>query len=272
MKINDKYILEEFVKTSDRKFIYAAYPIYKKLYYGNSEFQEIVIAETPFGKTLFLDDALQLTEYDEEIYHKALVLPGIKKSYRDILILGGGDGGAAREVKKFNPNARVKIVDIDRMVTEVIKKYMPEVPQGVFEMDGVELINDDAFHYVEVDNSKYDYIISDLTDIREEWERGSQVNRLYTSEFLNTLKSRLREDGKIVYHIDLYPNFKHMINKFLAEACKVFKYITVYGVYIPSFCGIWTYALLSNRPFRIKHIKTPYQDKLYIITERSYRI
>ncbi len=261
-------IMEKFIKGPFGES-YVATPINKVIYRKKSKYQEILIAETPFGKSLFLDNILQLTEYDEKTFHKALVLPGLKKTFRKILILGGGDGGTAREIRNALPRAEITVVDIDREVTEAVVKFLPSVPDKIFEDPRTTLINADAFKYVEDTNEKYDYIIGDLTDLREEGMEGSQVNRLYTPSFLNQLRNIMSEDGRIVYHLEIYPVSHDIIRKFIRNVKQVFIHYKMYVTYIPSFGGFWSYMIMSKKPFRIKRKIEGliYPEKIMIVND-----
>lgn len=249
--MNEVYIKERFVR-GPYGFNYVYTPVLEEIYREKSVYQDIWIVKTPFGRTLVLDGIIQLTEFDEKIYHEALVKPAYKKRYRNILILGGGDGGAAREVTRLGSNIKVTVVDIDPKVTEAILKYIPEVPDNVFEKNDVNLINADAWEFVENQKEKYDYILVDLTDVREE---DYQVNRFYKSRFLKKLKEISYEDTRILYFLGLYPVDKDIIMRFLNENKNLFKYYRIYGTYIPSFGGIWTYIALSDKPIRLNRVK-----------------
>lgn len=266
MKKPVKYVYERFIETNLGE-TYIATPIYDVIFEGSSKYQEILIGITPFGKTLFLDNILQLSEYDQEIYHKAVSLPAYDKSFRDVLILGGGDGGVAREIKSYNPESRIWIIDIDSMVTEVMNKYFPEVPRNIFQESNVKLLNVDAYEFVKTTQLKFDYVVNDLTDIREPDEKGSQVNIFYQADFLKILKNILKSNGRIVYHLELYPYSYEEIMKFLKAAREVFKFIKTYCVYISSFGGLWTFAVLSDRNFILKETLQTLQSKTLVLTD-----
>ncbi len=244
-------------------YIEIRYPLRKVLYRGRSEYQEIVIAESDLGKMLILDGVLQFTTYDEEIYHETLTLTTFKEGFRRVLILGGGDGGAAKALKNKYPMISIDIVDIDPEVTYKVLKYIPEVPGKVFEMEGVKLINMDAHQYVRRCKVKYDYIIGDLTDIRFEGEAGSQVNRLYTSEYISELKEILTNHGVITYHIGGYNIDKKFILDVYNIFKEVFKYVKVYAVYIPSFIDLWTFISGSDGEFMLRSLR----HKIYDFTD-----
>ncbi len=227
------------------------YPLYKILYRGRSKYQKIEVVESIFGKMLILDGVIQLTTYDEEIYHKGLVCPTYRKKYKKILILGGGDGGAANQLVNLNPEIQVDVVDIDPMVTEVMNRYIPEVIRNVFELDNVRLINQDAFKYVKEYDGKYDMILGDLTDIRYEDEEGSEVNALYSTDYLNDLKRVLNPEGVVTYHVGgLNMDRDHIITVYKTFR-EVFKHVRVYGIHIPSFLDTWCYITGSDKPIKI---------------------
>ncbi len=236
------------------------YPITKILYRGRSKYQKIEVVESIFGKMLILDGVIQLTTYDEEIYHKGLVTPTYQKRYRKILILGGGDGGAAKQLINLNPSLEIDVVDIDPMVTKIVSEYIPEVINNIFDHENVRLINQDAFEYVKKYNGIYDMIIGDLTDIRYEEEEGSEVNALYSTEYLKDLKRILNREGVITYHVGgLNMDREHILTVYKTFE-KVFNHVKVYGVHIPSFLDTWCYITGSDRPVKISRRYVPVSD------------
>ena len=78
------------------------------------------------------------------------------------------------------------------------------------------------------------------------------MNRLYTEDFLETLRRKLNHSGRIVYHLELYPCSNYLIERFLNIAKKIFRYISTYYIYIPSFGGLWTFTSLSDKPIKLK--------------------
>jgi len=131
------------------------------IYKTKSKFQEIVVGESVnFNRVLFLDGVVQFSESDEFIYHESLVQPVVhlSKNPKKILILGGGDGLAAREFFKHNDVEKVVIVDIDSYVSETSKKYFSKITEGTFEDSRLELRSEDAFKYVENTKEKFQSI------------------------------------------------------------------------------------------------------------------
>ena len=101
----------------------------KQLYSKQSDYQRIDIFETPeFGRVLTLDGNVMLTERDEFIYDEMIVhVPmAVHKQAKDILVIGAGDGGVVRELTRYHQIEHIDLVEIDELVVEVCKKYLPQ--------------------------------------------------------------------------------------------------------------------------------------------------
>ena len=179
----------------------------KTIYHTSiSEFQEVQVIESYFGKTLVTDGKTQSTEHDEFVYHESLVHPPLFWSAllsgktnadgtrspggapKSVFIGGGGELATAREVLKHNSIERVVMVDIDPKVVEVCKKYMPEWGgEAVTNHPKMELIVGDAHQYLMETQEKFDVIIMDISD---PIEAGPGI-ALYTQE----LYQRASEDS-----------------------------------------------------------------------------
>lgn len=139
--------------------------VIKKLAETNSTFQNIIIVDLKkFGKSLVIDGLVQTSEFDHERYDKALLAP-LKKTDKNIIILGGGDGYVAEMALKINPKLKINIIDLDAEVVFLAKKYLN---QKVFSHPNVTLNIGDALNYLKIYASNYeekiDGIVSDLTD------------------------------------------------------------------------------------------------------------
>ncbi len=131
-------------------------------------FQNLMILETDrFGRVLVLDGIVQLTEEDEGIYHEWLghwPLYALPHRGREVLIIGGGDGGVAREVLKHPYLSGVTMVEIDQEVVELCRRYLPSVSAGIFDDPRFKLIIGDGAEFVRSAQRAYDVIIIDSTD------------------------------------------------------------------------------------------------------------
>ncbi len=215
------------------------------IYHGRSEFQEIQIVEyEELGKALVLDGKTQSSISDEFVYHEALVHPPmiLHGSPRKVLVLGGGEGATIREVLRFKTVERVVMVDIDPVVIEVAKKYLPEWHQGSFDDERVELIIGDGLKYVKEEAEKFDVIIADLADPIE----AGPAYKLYVKEFYEAVRERLNPGGVFVTQATSPTQMLYTHAVIYNTVKSVFKYATYYHVYVKSFDGVWGFVMASD--------------------------
>ena len=221
------------------------FAIKKHIFHGKSEFQEIQVVEyEELGKALILDGKTQSALYDEYVYHEALVHPAmlLHGEPRKVLILGGGEGATAREVLRFRSVERVVMVDIDPVVIEVAKKYLPEWHQGAFDDPRLELIIGDGYKYVVEGGEKFDVIIADLADPLE----AGPAYKLYVKEFYDKVKERLNPGGVFVSQITSPTLMPYTFGVIYNTISSVFRYATYYTVFVKSFDSMWGFALASD--------------------------
>jgi len=153
-----------------------------------------VFRNPTFGRILTLDGVVQLTEADEFIYHEMLTHVPILAhgAARHVLIVGGGDGGMAREVLKHRGVERVTMVEIDAGVVEFSKEYLPTISAGAFDDPRLDLVIDDGAQFVRSTQDRHDVIIVDSTDPVGPGEV------LFTDTFYGRAKRCLAEGGILV--------------------------------------------------------------------------
>lgn len=159
-----------------------------------SPFQDLLIFENPgFGRVLVLDGVVQTTERDEFIYHEMLThVPLVAHGdAKRVLIIGGGDGGVLREVMR-HPVESAVMVEIDGVVVERCREFMPSLSDGAFEDPRAELLIDDGIKYVEAASGPFDVIIVDSTDPIGPGEV------LFTDEFYGHCSRLLGSSGILV--------------------------------------------------------------------------
>ena len=140
-----------------------------------SEFQRIDVFDScAFGRVLVLDGYLMLTEKDEFIYHEMMThIPmAVNPEISDVLVIGAGDGGVIRELAKYDSVKRIDMVEIDEMVVDVCRKYLP---QTACRLDDprVNIYFEDGLKFVRRKNNEYDLVIVDSTD---PFGRGGSVH------------------------------------------------------------------------------------------------
>ena len=138
----------------------------RQLYSGHSDFQRIDVFESPeFGRFLTLDGYMMLTEKDEFIYHEMIThIPmAVHPHVRKVLVIGAGDGGVVRELVQYPEIEKIDLVEIDEMVVEVCKKYLPQTACRL-EDERVEIHYEDGLKFIRRCKDEYDLIIVDSTD------------------------------------------------------------------------------------------------------------
>lgn len=138
----------------------------KQLCSRESEFQRIDVFDSPeFGRFLVLDGYMMLTEKDEFIYHEMIthVPMAVHPHVRDVLVIGGGDGGACRELIRYGEIEHIDLVDIDEEVTKVCRKYLPFTACGLDD-PRVHVHFEDGLKFIRTKSDAYDLIIVDSTD------------------------------------------------------------------------------------------------------------
>ncbi|MDY2738072.1 polyamine aminopropyltransferase [Intestinibacter sp.] len=169
----------------------------KVIYSKQTEYQRIVMTKYKDDVRLFLDGNIQFGSRDEYRYHEALVhIPiSLAKNKENILILGGGDGLAAREVLKYDEVKNITLVDLDKDMVELCKtnNHIVALNEGSLSNKKLHVINNDAFKYLENSSKLYDVIIVDLPDPNNE-----TLNKLYTNLFYRLCYRNLNEDGAMV--------------------------------------------------------------------------
>ena len=132
-----------------------------------SEFQEVAIATVAeYGKGLFLDSVVEFLELDEFIYHESFALPPLlfHPSPKRVLIEGGGDGLALREVLRDPRVEEVVMVELDRLVIDACKEHLTELHRGSFDDPRANILVQDVFPYLEAGPRPFDIILVDLLD------------------------------------------------------------------------------------------------------------
>ena len=216
-------------------------------------YQQLVITKNKEDIRLYIDGNVQFSTIDEYRYHEPLIhIPmNLVKQKENILILGGGDGLAARELLKYQEVKHITVVDLDKEMTDLAIKnrILAELSEHSFENSKVKIINEDAFKYLENEKEYFDVIIIDLPD-----PNNQSLARLYSKEFYKVVKQKLAKNGIIVTQSTspfFSPEAYWCIEKSLQAAG--FKYTKPYHTYVPSF-GDWGFMLASNNPINEKNI------------------
>ena len=223
----------------------------RQLYSGKSEFQRIdVFHSKEFGRFLTLDGCMMLTEKDEFIYHEMMVhVPMcVHPQAKRVLVIGGGDGGTVRELLRYAQVEHIDLVEIDELVVEVCKKYLPQTA-GCLSDERVHPHYEDGLKYIRHHELEYDIIFVDSTD---PFGPGED---LFTKEFYGNCFRALAADGIMVnqHESPFYPMDAKAMQRAHERIVKSFPISKVYQAHIPTYpSGHWLFGFASKRLHPVK--------------------
>jgi len=235
---------EIFEQQVGQKFLIKDY-----LYSAKSDFQKIDIFDTySHGKLLAHDGMVMITERDEFIYHDMIVHPALftHPCPKNVLVIGGGDGGTVREVLRHPQVEQCTMVEIDGMVVEACKKYFPQTSSRLDDPK-VTLLFEDGVSYVKNTSEKFDVIIVDSSD------PIGPAAPLFNSEFYCDVEKCLAEDGIVVSQAESPYYHMPMQKKLLEIITPVFPKVHLLNYSNLSYPGgFWTFSFASKTycPYR----------------------
>lgn len=213
------------------------------LYHHQSEYQMVDVIDTlEFGRILILDGLVMLTERDEAAYHEMIVhLSAFTHPHpRRALVVGGGDGGSVRELLKHSSIESVDLVEIDREVVEVSRKYLPGLSSG-FDDPRVNLFFEDGIGFVEGVKSRYDLAVVDSID-----PVGSAVG-LFEKPFYQSVFEALTDEGIMTAQAESPLYDRHISRGMLAKLKTIFPVALPYLSVIPTYpSALWTFIIASK--------------------------
>lgn len=225
-----------------------------------TSYQKIILTKQQGDTRLYLDGQLQFSASDEHRYHEILVHPPMAAAARHdrVLVLGGGDGLAVRELLKYEDLGNVDLVDLDPKMTEIARTQhlLTELNEGSLDHPKVKVVNEDAFRFLENADGFYDVIIIDLPDPNNE-----SLNKLYTQEFYSLARNHLHPDGAMMVQATspvFAPQVYWTIDKTIQATGLQTQNL---HADIPSFGG-WGYVLASRGEVNM--------DRLAIIEDTEY--
>ena len=227
-------------------------------------YQKIVITQQNGRVQCYINGAIQFDTIDEFRYHESLVHPAMMqaKTHNRVLIIGGGDGMALREVLKYKDAKKVTLVDLDSQMTTLFtsNKRLSQLNSHSFSSKIVNVVNSDAWKYIENSKELYDVIIVDLPD-----PNNISLSRLYTKSFYRLLSSHLSRSGAMVTQATS-PLFTRKSFWSIAKTLKEGSELNTkaYHTYVPSF-GEWGFVMASKFP--INFAKFTPKDNLKYLTK-----
>ena len=254
----------KFIEKDPYAPIQYSYEVSKILYESKSKFQNILVFENPFfGKILVLDDVVQITEKDEFFYHEMLahVVMNAHPEPKNVMVIGGGDGGTVREVIKHKTVEKVYFIEIDEEVIQVSKKFFPDVASGMDD-SRVEIKCMDGADFVKGRNSDIDIVIVDSTDI------VGFAKSLFTDTFFSSIKNCLTENGLFVTLSESLHFHKDIVIGVQETMKSVFPTVDLYTAPIATYGGNWwTFSVGSMKPDPREILRTETIDTKYYCSD-----
>ena len=218
----------------------------RQLYSRKSDYQKIDVLETPeFGKVLVLDGNIMLTERDEFIYDEMIthVPMAVHPCITRVLVIGVGDGGVVRELTRYDQIERIDLVEMDEMVAEACRQYLPENACRLDD-DRVHIYYENALKFIRRCENKYDLIIVDSND------PFGPSEGLFTREFYGNCYKALKADGIMVNQqgSPFYAEDAMAMQRSHKRIVNTFPISRVYQAHIPTYAaGYWLFGFASKK-------------------------
>jgi spermidine synthase len=239
------------------------------IYVDEGPHHKLEILETEsYGRGLFLDGRIQHLEQDEYIYSESIVHPVTTMQNGEnmkVLVVGGGPGGAIRELLKYDTVETITQVEIDKSIVDLSKKYFPHISAGYHDNERVNIVITDIKGYAAVCKEKYDLIIYDVSEPLD----GSPAESLFSTELLSKIKGLLTQSGAFVtWGGSVGPCSSHLTHQIYNAINQLYQYCEGYLCHTQSYGTAWLtvvgsmtdLAPLSQHPDEIddylnKHVK-----------------
>jgi len=224
------------------------------LFTGKSEFQTVDVLDTyEYGKLMTIDGLVMVTEKDEFVYHDMIVhtAMAVNTNIKTALIIGGGDGGTARELMRYENIEHVDMVEIDKLVCDAAREFFPTISS---ELDNpkLSLYYEDGVAFMKNKENIYDLIIIDSTDPVGPGEG------LFTTEFYSNCFKALTKDGILINQNEspVYDQFAKEAVRANQKLKKIFPIVKVYQAQIPTYpSGYWLFGFASKTLDPVKDLK-----------------
>lgn len=259
--------MRKFVSEHQSPYLDLTTEVSDILYRGHSQFQDIIVADSKeFGRMLVLDGVFQTSIKDEFMYHESIVhIPlFLHPNPKKVLIIGGGDGGAAREAVRHPEVESVTMVDIDGQVIELSKKYFPEISKAILEKDPKLTVKvGDGIAFMREAENYYDVIIVDCSDPVGPGEG------LFSYDFYKDTFKALKEDGLFVQQTESPFMHRKLVKDIFDCVSDIFPITRLYTAFIPLYpsgmhcftMGSKKYDPLAWEPNRKRIFPTKYYNE-----------
>ncbi len=238
----------------------------KSIFTKESKFQRIDIFDSnEFGRVLVLDGCLMVTQKDEYIYHEMVTHTAlsVNPNIKNVLVIGGGDGGTVRELCRYSTIDRIDLVEIDEDVVTACKEYLPFTTCTLND-SRVNIHFEDGLPFVRKKSNEYDLIIVDSTDPFGPGES------LFTKEFYGNCFNALTEDGILInqHESTFYKSYREEMQRTHSKIKSIFPLAKIYQAHIPTYpSGHWLFGFSSKKLHPLNDLNEDNWNKLNIKTK-----
>lgn len=236
--------MENWITETFRDYYKMSYRFHKKLFSQQSKFQKVEIYETTnHGRMLLNDDLVMVSERDEFVYHEMIahVPLFVHPNPRRVLVIGGGDGGTLREVIRHPTVEKCTMVEIDEIVVNACKEFIP-VTSSKLNDPKAELLIEDGVKFVKETKEKFDVVIIDSTD------PIGPAAPLFGPEFYQNVNNILNDDGIVVSQAES-PYYETEAQTALIKVIsQIFPKVNVYNFSNLTYPGgLWSFSFGSKK-------------------------
>lgn len=220
------------------------YKVKETLVRKKTEYQDLAIVDTEaFGRMLILDGIVQTTIKDEFVYHEMIThIPLFTHPYpKKVLVVGGGDGGVIREILKHDSVEKAILCEIDEVVIDECKKYLPEISCALDD-PRCEIFIGDGLKYVKEHKNEFDVIIVDSTD------PFSIAEGLFGGNFYMNIMESLTEDGIFIAQTETPIFLPDTVKRVYNDVKNIFPITKLFMASIPTYPGgYWSFTIGSKK-------------------------
>jgi spermidine synthase len=253
--------VNEWIEESYKEGLSFRLALRQRLFADRSPFQKVEVFESSHhGKVLLNDGCFMLSERDERIYHEMMahVPLNVHPTPKRVLIIGGGDGGTAREVLKHPGVESCTLVEIDKMVVEACRKHIPQTA-AVFEDPRLKLVIGDGVAFARDSRETFDVVMVDSTD------PNGAATPLFGPEFYGNLSKRMSDNGIVIAQGESAFYEEATQISLLKIANPLFDFVSMFNFTNMTYPGgLWSFMWASKKLHPLKDLKSnPVKDCSY---------
>lgn len=233
------------------------------LFHEKSKYQDVLVFQSKtYGRVMVLDGMINSTSRDECAYQEMISFLPLNShpDPKNVLIIGGGDGGVARECAKHPKVEAITMIEIDEVVVEASKRFLPDMAIGMSHPK-VKVFIGDGLEYVETNSTMYDVIIADLSDTDED----SPSRLLFMKGFYEKLCTRLKPDGVFCAQGEtIWLDLESTIESMVRDCQTLFSSVSYAMSNVPTYtCGVIGYLICSKEKGKT------FSDPLHVFTDEE---